>query len=137
MRRVRLCRIRAIRELTYCVVNTNGRDISLNASTRFAAPIRWSSSTRCWCSTTPPTDGSVEAVEAWIAGAGAFGASVRLIARDRRAGKAENDSLLLREARGRFCLLLNEDTELEHGAAAALLAALGENPGAAAAGARS
>ena len=38
-----------------------------------------------------------------------------MIARDRRAGLAENNSLLLREARGRFCLLLNEDSELLDG----------------------
>ena len=60
----------------------------------------------------------------------------RLIALERRAGKAENDSRLLQEARGRSCLLLNEDSELQEGAAAALLAALESDPGAAAAGAQ-
>jgi N-acetylglucosaminyl-diphospho-decaprenol L-rhamnosyltransferase len=60
----------------------------------------------------------------------------RLFALERRTGKAENDSLLLREARGRFCLLLNEDSELCGGATRALLDELEADPGAAAAGAQ-
>jgi len=61
---------------------------------------------------------------------------VRLIALGRRAGKAENDSRLLREASGRYCLLLNEDAELREGAVLALLDALDADPGAGAAGAQ-
>ena len=60
----------------------------------------------------------------------------RLFALEQRTGKAQNDSLLLRESRGRFCLLLNEDSELLEGAAQALLDALERNPRAAAAGAQ-
>jgi GT2 family glycosyltransferase len=60
----------------------------------------------------------------------------RLLALERRSGKAANDSLLLRESRGRFCLLLNEDSALLEGAARALLNALERHPGAAAAGAQ-
>ena len=41
---------------------------------------------------------------------------VTLIALDRRTGKAENDSTLLREAQGDYALLLNEDAELQPGA---------------------
>ena len=74
-------------------------------------------------------DGSAEAVRARFPQA-------RLFALERRTGKAENDSLLLREARGRFCLLLNEDTELREGATSALLDALEADSRAAAAGAR-
>jgi N-acetylglucosaminyl-diphospho-decaprenol L-rhamnosyltransferase len=62
--------------------------------------------------------------------------AVRLFALERRTGKAENDTLLLREARGGFCLLLNEDSLLLDGAARALLDALERDPGAAAAGAQ-
>jgi N-acetylglucosaminyl-diphospho-decaprenol L-rhamnosyltransferase len=62
--------------------------------------------------------------------------SARLFALDRRQGKAENDSLLLRESRGRYCLLLNEDSELREGAARALLDALEADPRAGAAGAQ-
>jgi GT2 family glycosyltransferase len=74
-------------------------------------------------------DGSAEAVRA-------SKHDVRLIALERRAGKAENDSRLLEEARGRYCLLLNEDTQLRDGCTRALLDALESDPGAAAAGAQ-
>ena len=75
------------------------------------------------------TDGSAEAVRERYPHA-------RLFALGRRAGKADNDSLLLREARGRYCLMLNEDAELREGATRALLDALDADPGAAAAGAQ-
>jgi N-acetylglucosaminyl-diphospho-decaprenol L-rhamnosyltransferase len=74
-------------------------------------------------------DGSAEAVRTRFPEA-------RLFALERRAGKAQNDSLLLREARGRFCLLLNEDAELREGATSALLDALEADSRAAAAGAQ-
>jgi N-acetylglucosaminyl-diphospho-decaprenol L-rhamnosyltransferase len=74
-------------------------------------------------------DGSAEAVRERFPEA-------RLFALERRSGKAENDSLLLREARGRYCLLLNEDSELRDGAARGLLDALEDDPRAAAAGAQ-
>jgi N-acetylglucosaminyl-diphospho-decaprenol L-rhamnosyltransferase len=74
-------------------------------------------------------DGSARAVRERFPGA-------RLFALERRTGKAENDTLLLRESRGRFCLLLNEDSLLLEGAARALLDALERDPGAAAAGAQ-
>ncbi|HET9185099.1 MAG TPA: glycosyltransferase, partial [Solirubrobacterales bacterium] len=60
-----------------------------------------------------------------------LGDEIRLIALERRTGKAENDSTLMREARGRYCLLLNEDSELRPGATAALVAALEREPRAA------
>lgn len=72
-------------------------------------------------------DGSAAAVRA-------LGGDIRLIALERRSGKAENDSTLMREAKGRYCLLLNEDSELRPGASAALIAALDADPKAAAAG---
>jgi GT2 family glycosyltransferase len=75
------------------------------------------------------TDGSADAVRERHPEA-------RLFALDRRAGKADNDSLLLREARGRWCLLLNEDSELRDGAVGALIDALEADPGAAVAGAQ-
>jgi N-acetylglucosaminyl-diphospho-decaprenol L-rhamnosyltransferase len=74
-------------------------------------------------------DGSAEAVRERFPEA-------RLFALERRTGKAANDSLLLGEARGRFCLLLNEDSELRDGATEALLAALRADERAAAAGAQ-
>ncbi len=74
-------------------------------------------------------DGSAEAVRERYP-------DVRLFALERRAGKADNDSRLLKAARGRYCLLLNEDSELRDGATAALVAALQAHSGAAAAGAQ-
>ncbi len=61
---------------------------------------------------------------------------VKLIALDRRTGKAENDSTLLREATGRYALLLNEDAELQPNAAERLVAALDADPNAAVAAAQ-
>ncbi len=58
------------------------------------------------------------------------------IALGERRGKALNDSELLRRARGRYALLLNEDSELRPGATLALWNALQERPEAACAGAR-
>jgi GT2 family glycosyltransferase len=75
-------------------------------------------------------DGSSGAVRA------KYGDRVELIELDRRRGKAENDSALMERARGRYFLLMNEDSELTAGAADALLRALEANSSAAVAGAR-
>src|SRR5204863_8386212 len=74
-------------------------------------------------------DGSVAAVRD-------LEGDIRLIALERRAGKATNDSRLLQEARGEFCLLLNEDSELQPGGVPALLGALRSDREAAVAGAQ-
>ena len=58
------------------------------------------------------TDGSANAVRS-------LGGDIQLIEQPRRAGKAANDSLLMDRAQGRYCLLLNEDSELRPGATAA------------------
>ena len=75
------------------------------------------------------TDGSADAVREQHPEA-------RLFALARRTGKADNDSLLLRDAHGRYGLLLNEDSELREGAVSALLEALDADPKAAVAGAQ-
>ena len=115
--------------ISYCVVNTNGRDYllaCLDAIERTHPPdLAHEVLVLDNCS----DDGSATAVQMSRHDA-------RVIALDRRRGKAENDSELLREARGRWCLLLNEDSELCDGATAALLAALESQPRAAAAGAQ-
>ena len=86
--------------------------------------------TRCWCSTTPPTTARPRRSRRWNDGARrARRAAAADRARRSARGKAENDSLLLREARGELCLLLNEDSELRPGAIEALLAALEREPG--------
>ncbi|HEX7244757.1 MAG TPA: glycosyltransferase [Solirubrobacterales bacterium] len=115
--------------LSYCVVNTNGRELllaCLDAIERTHPP---GVEREVLVLDNASEDGSAEAVRA-------RSGEVRLIELDRRTGKAENDSTLMREARGKYCLLLNEDSELRPGAAAALIAALDADPRAAAAGAQ-
>jgi GT2 family glycosyltransferase len=111
------------------VVNTNGREwllACLDAIERTHPP---GVSYELLVLDNASEDGSAQAVRERFTAA-------RVIALDRRAGKAENDSRLLREARGSLCLLLNEDTELREGATRALLDALEDDPRAAAAGAQ-
>ena len=116
-------------ELSYCVVNTNGRErllACLDAIERtHPAGVEHEVIVLDNCS----DDGSAAAVRAQRP-------DVRVIALARRAGKAENDSTLLREASGRLCLLLNEDCELQEGATAALMKALDADARAAVAGAQ-
>jgi GT2 family glycosyltransferase len=69
-------------------------------------------------------DGSAEAVRG-------LGGDVTLIEIPQRRSKALNDSELMERARGRYCLLLNEDSELVPGASALLHAALEGDPRAA------
>jgi GT2 family glycosyltransferase len=122
--------------LSYCVVNTNGREdlVACLDAIRDTDPEAIESEVLVLDNASD--DGSAEAIEAWSAGNGDLARRLRLIARERRAGKAENDTILLREARGELCLLLNEDSELRPGSVEALIAALKENPTAAAAGAQ-
>lgn len=115
--------------LSYCVVNTNGREHLLACLDAIERTHPAGVEREVLVLDNASTDGSAEAVRE-------RSGEVRLIALERPAGKAENDSTLLREASGRYCLLLNEDCELRAGAAAALTAALDADPGAAAAGAQ-
>lgn len=115
--------------LSYCVVNTNGREDLLACLDSIDRTHPAGIEREILVLDNASTDGSAGAVQA-------RGGDVRLIALERRTGKAENDSTLMREARGDYCLLLNEDSELRPGAPAALIAALESDPGAAAAGAQ-
>jgi N-acetylglucosaminyl-diphospho-decaprenol L-rhamnosyltransferase len=115
--------------LSYCVVNTNGREFllaCLDAIERATPP---GLEHEILVLDNASDDGSAEAVRG-------LEREIRLIALDRREGKAANDSRLLREARGDFCLLLNEDSEIQPGAVPALLGALRADSGAAVAGAQ-
>jgi len=116
-------------ELSYCVVNTNGRELLLTClgAIRHTHPAHVGHEVLVLDNASD--DGSVEAVAKRFP-------EVRMIARERRGGLAENNTLLLREAGGRFCLLLNEDSEILDGAALALLEAMRADPGAAVAGAQ-
>jgi GT2 family glycosyltransferase len=115
--------------LSYCVVNTNGRELLLACLDAIERTHPAGLEREVLVLDNASRDGSAEAVRARKGG-------IRLIALERPAGKAENDSTLLREAGGRYCLLLNEDSELRPGAAEALVAALDADPHAAAAGAQ-
>lgn len=115
--------------LSYCVVNTNGREDLLACLRAIDRTHPDGVEHEVLVLDNASDDGSADAVhEGWPA--------VRLLAQEERRGKAENDSLLLRESRGRYCLLLNEDSELRDGCARALIDALEADPRAAAAGAQ-
>jgi GT2 family glycosyltransferase len=115
--------------LSYCVVNTNDRKHLLACLDAIDETVPPGLEHEILVLDNASADGSADAVRSRSDG-------IRLIELDRRAGKAANDSHLLREAKGEFCLLLNEDSELRPGAVDALLAALRADPGAAAAGAQ-
>lgn len=116
-------------ELSYCVVNTNGRDLLLECLRSIRETHPEGTEHEILVLDNASDDGSAEAVEA------RFG-EARVIRRDRRAGLAENNSLIMNEARGDFCLLLNEDSELLDGATRELVDALRGDRGAAVAGAQ-
>lgn len=112
--------------LSYCIVNTNGREYLLACLAAIERTHPAGVEREILVLDNASEDGSVAAVRE-------LGGGIRLVALERRAGKAENDSTLLREATGKYCLLLNEDSELRPGAVAGLLAALEADPKAAAA----
>jgi GT2 family glycosyltransferase len=117
-------------ELSYCVVNTDGRELLVRCLDAIAAEQRsLPFETEVLVLDNASGDGSAGAARG-------HPATTELVALARRRGKGENDSDLLQRARGRYCLLLNEDSELLPGATAALRAALDARPDAAAAGAR-
>jgi N-acetylglucosaminyl-diphospho-decaprenol L-rhamnosyltransferase len=116
-------------ELSFCVVNTSQRELLLRgldaiARERAALPF----ATEVLVLDNGSRDGSAQAARE-------HPAVDEVIASDRRRGKALNDSELLRRARGRYALLLNEDSELLAGATLALYKALQARPEAACAGA--
>jgi N-acetylglucosaminyl-diphospho-decaprenol L-rhamnosyltransferase len=112
--------------LSYCVVNTNGREYLLACLDAIERTHPAALEHEILVLDNASDDGSAEAVRE-------RGGEIRLLALGERTGKAENDSTLMREAEGRYCLLLNEDSELRPSAAAALVAALEADPKAAAA----
>jgi GT2 family glycosyltransferase len=112
--------------LSYCVVNTNGREYLLACLDAIERTHPAAIEHEILVLDNASSDGSAEAVRG-------RGGEIRLTALEQRTGKAENDSTLMREASGRYCLLLNEDSELRAGTAGALVAALDADPKAAAA----
>jgi N-acetylglucosaminyl-diphospho-decaprenol L-rhamnosyltransferase len=116
-------------ELTYCVVNTEQRQLlsyCLDAIARERATVDFETETLVLDNAS--LDGSAETARA-------HAVTTEVIARGERRSRGENASELIERARGRFCLILNEDSELEPGATVALHAALSQYEEAAAAGA--
>src|SRR4051794_8596913 len=117
-------------ELSYCVVNTQARELLLRCLDAIAAEqATLDFETEVLVLDNASNDGSASAARR-------HRASDEVIALKLRRGKGENDSALLQRARGRLCLLLNEDSELLPGATRALREALDADPRAGAAGAR-
>ncbi|HWC28069.1 MAG TPA: glycosyltransferase [Solirubrobacteraceae bacterium] len=117
-------------ELSYCIVNTELRELllrCLDAVAREQQTLDFE--TEVLVLDNASRDGSAAAARR-------HPATTEVIALERRRGKGENDSALLQRASGRLCLLLNEDSELRPGATQRLRAALDAHPRAAAAGAR-
>ncbi|HEX8714135.1 MAG TPA: glycosyltransferase [Solirubrobacteraceae bacterium] len=117
-------------EVSYCVVNTSQRELLLRgldaiALEREGLPF----ASEVLVLDNGSRDGSAEAARG-------HAAVDETIALGERRGKGLHDSELLRRARGRYALLLNEDSELRPGATLALWRALQERPDAALAGAR-
>jgi N-acetylglucosaminyl-diphospho-decaprenol L-rhamnosyltransferase len=116
-------------EITFCVVNTEQRGLlryCLDAIARERSTVNFE--TEVLVLDNASRDGSAEVARQ-------HPVTTEVIALTERRGKGVNDSELLRRARGRFCLLLNEDSELEPGATVALHAALAADERAGAAGA--
>jgi hypothetical protein len=117
-------------ELTFCIVNTSQRELLLRgldaiAQERERVPF----ATETIVLDNGSRDGSAGAARA-------HPAVDETVVIDCRRGKAVNDSELLQRARGRYALLLNEDSELLSGATLALWQALQSRPEAACAGAK-
>ena len=116
-------------DLSYCVVNNDGREYLLACLKAIESFHPRTLSREVLVLDNASSDGSVEAVRERFPAA-------EVIALDAKQGKAANDSLLLERAQGRYCLLLNEDSELRAGAVPALVSAMDDDPQAGAAGAQ-
>jgi N-acetylglucosaminyl-diphospho-decaprenol L-rhamnosyltransferase len=117
-------------DISFCVVNTEQRELllrGLDAIAREREGLPFAGEVLVLDNGS--RDGSAQAARA-------HPAVDEVIALQQRRGKALNDSALLRRARGRYALLLNEDSELQAGATVALYEALQAHPQAACAGAK-
>src|SRR6188472_2429106 len=117
-------------ELTFCVVNTEQRELLVRCLDAIAAERdALAFETEVLVLDNASHDGSATAARR-------HRVAPEVVGLDRRRGKGENDTALLQRAQGRYALLLNEDSELRPGAVTALRDALEERDDAAAAGAR-
>ena len=95
-------------EISFCVVNTGGRELLMRCLDAIAAERRGLPPSEVLVLDNASDDGSADAVRA-------RGEEIELVALAQRRGKAWADSELMRRSRGRWCLLLNEDSELAAG----------------------
>jgi GT2 family glycosyltransferase len=103
-------------------VNTNGRELLMRCLDAVAAArAALGVPSEVLVLDNASDDGSAEAVRE-------RGEQIELIEPGERRGKAWADSELMARASGRYCLLLNEDSELLAGAAVALYRALESDP---------
>lgn len=116
-------------DISYCVVNNDGRDFLVACLEAIDRHHPSGLSREVLVLDNDSSDGSVEAVRENFPEA-------QVIALGRKQGKAANDTLLMERARGRYCLLLNEDSEIRDGTVRSLFDALEDDPEAAAAGAQ-
>ena len=117
-------------DLSFCIVNTGQRELLLRGLDAIAREREGLGlATEVLVLDNASQDGSARAARD-------HPVVDRVIALERRRGKAENDSELLQQASGRYALMLNEDSELLPGATESLYGALEGDAGAAAAGAR-
>src|SRR5829696_4128981 len=107
-------------DLSYCVVNTNGRAHLERCLAAIARTDPRGLTSEVLVLDNASDDGSADYVRA-------HHPEATLIPLDRRTGKAENDSTLLKQATGRYALLLNEDAELQDSAPQKLVDALERN----------
>ncbi|MFY9488634.1 MAG: glycosyltransferase [Solirubrobacterales bacterium] len=114
-------------DLSFCIVNTNGGELLARCLDAIEQTTPASLEHEVLVLDNCSDDGSA---------AHARREGVRLIELTQREGKASNDSRLLAEAKGRYALLLNEDSELLPEATARLIAALDGDAQAGAAGAQ-
>lgn len=123
-------------ELSFCIVNTNGRELLLRCLAAIRDTVPNGLGYEVLVLDNGSEDDSAAAVRGWNNSPDGLGEALEVIERERRYGKAENDSLLLERARGELCLLLNEDSELRPGAVAELMKSMRADPRAGAAGAQ-
>lgn len=112
-------------EVSFCVVNTELRELmlrGLDAIAREQETLPFASEVIVLDNAS--TDGSAGAARR-------HPAVTEVLRREERHGWSDNVNMVLQRARGRFCLLLNEDAELHPGATRALHEALAADPRAA------
>ncbi len=118
-------------DLSFCVVNTNQRELlvrGLDAIAREREALAPTVRTEVVVLDNASNDGSAEAAQAHPT----VDVLIRL---DRREGVSSNVNAVVRRASAPLCLLLNEDAELQPGATRELLDALHDDPRAGAAAA--